>query len=184
MLCVVTPQTKESQDSQDFLFGYFLKRFGLTPPCHQKQHRRHTTSTSRLMPHRVDSVAQPRKMTRRKSSAGSISSSSQLSSPASPAASIVPGSTIPPPSAWNASVVQALELARESPEAGQDPTINKILNDAIRHIWHKIQTQPYSYVMTGVEFSVFNYFQHLFLDEDKADLARMARARYWDNAHA
>ena len=81
-------------------------------------------------------------------------------------------------------MVQALELARESPEAGQDPTINKILNDAIRHIWHKIQTQPYSYVMTGVEFSVFNYFQHLFLDEDKAGLARMARARYWDNAHA
>jgi hypothetical protein len=186
MLSVVTPQTQDSQDSQDFHLRYFqvLKRFGRTPHCHQNnKNRRHTTSTNHPMPHRVDSVEQPRKMTRRKSSAGSISS--QFSSPISPAASIIPGSSIPPPpSAWNASVVQALELARESPEAGQDPTIKGILDDAIRYIWHKIQAHPYSYVMTGVEFSVFNFYQHLFLDEDKAPLARMARARYWDNAHA
>jgi len=78
--------------------------------------------------------------------------------------------------------MRALEIVRESPDAYQDRTLKKILDDAIRLIWRKIQAKPDSYIMTADEFSVFNFFQHLFRDEDREPLARAARARYWDNA--
>lgn len=78
-------------------------------------------------------------------------------------------------------VSQALEIARESPAGATDTTVRKILDQAITHIWGKVQAQPDDYVMTRDEFSVFNYFQHRFAG-DKAAIA--ARARYWNNIKA
>lgn len=78
-------------------------------------------------------------------------------------------------------VSQALEIARESPAGASDPTVGKILDQAIAHIWSKIQAKPDDYVMTREEFSVFNYFQHRFTG-NKA--AAAARARFWDKTNA
>ncbi|KAK3182111.1 hypothetical protein K4F52_006676 [Lecanicillium sp. MT-2017a] len=78
-------------------------------------------------------------------------------------------------------VTQALEIARESPDGAQDPTVFKMLDQALAHIWSKVQAQPDDYVMTRDEFSVFNYFQHRFVG-DKTAIA--CRKRYWDNLKA
>lgn len=81
----------------------------------------------------------------------------------------------------DASVNQALEIARESYDGAQDPTVSKILENALSSIWGKVEASPDSYVMTRDEFSVFNYFQHRFINNTTA---RLARARYWDHASA
>ncbi|KAF5025202.1 hypothetical protein F66182_2668 [Fusarium sp. NRRL 66182] len=81
----------------------------------------------------------------------------------------------------DASVAQALEIARESPDGSSDPTISKILEAALARIWSKVQTHPDSYIMTRDEFAVFNFFQHRFTG-DKTAVS--ARKRYWDNTHA
>ncbi|KAF4972365.1 hypothetical protein FZEAL_9614 [Fusarium zealandicum] len=81
----------------------------------------------------------------------------------------------------DASVAQALEIARESPDGSSDPTISKILEAALSQIWSKVQAQPDSYVMTRDEFAVFNFFQHRFTGDKTAV---NARKRYWDNTRA
>lgn len=83
--------------------------------------------------------------------------------------------------AQDASVAQALEIARESPDGASDPTISKILESALSQIWAKVQAQPDSYVMSREEFAVFNFFQHRFAGDRTAV---SARRRYWDNARA
>ncbi|KAF5620985.1 peptide-N4-(n-acetyl-beta-glucosaminyl)asparagine amidase A [Fusarium sp. NRRL 52700] len=81
----------------------------------------------------------------------------------------------------DASVAQALEIARESPDGSSDPTISKILETALTRIWGKVEMHPDSYVMTRDEFAVFNFFQYRFGDNKNAV---KARKRYWDNTHA
>jgi hypothetical protein len=81
----------------------------------------------------------------------------------------------------DASVAQALEIARESPDGSSDPTISKILEAALKRTWEKVIDRPDSYVMTRDEFAVFNFFQHRFTGNKTAV---SARKRYWDNTHA
>ncbi|KAG6982934.1 hypothetical protein NW761_009701 [Fusarium oxysporum] len=81
----------------------------------------------------------------------------------------------------DASVAQALEIARESPDGSSDPTISKILEAALDRIWGKVKMHPDSYIMTRDEFAVFNFFQYRFLGNK---MAVSARKRYWDNTHA
>jgi hypothetical protein len=81
----------------------------------------------------------------------------------------------------DASVAQALEIARESPDGASDPTISRILERAITNIWAKVMARPDDYIMTRDEFSVFNFFQHRF---EGNEIAIAARARYWDNFSA
>ncbi|KAI1258650.1 hypothetical protein F5Y18DRAFT_412751 [Xylariaceae sp. FL1019] len=75
-------------------------------------------------------------------------------------------------------VIQALEIARESPDGAREPTISSILESALANIWSKVQAHPDSYIMSQDEFAVFNFFQHRFLD---SNLATAARKRFWDN---
>lgn len=78
-------------------------------------------------------------------------------------------------------VIQALEIARESPDGAADPTISNILEGALSHLWAKVQAAPDAYVMSKDEFSLFNFYQHRFVGDQ---MAVMARKRYWDNASA
>ncbi|KAF5593800.1 hypothetical protein FPCIR_5127 [Fusarium pseudocircinatum] len=84
----------------------------------------------------------------------------------------------------DSSVAQALEIARESPDGSSDPTIKKILENALTRIWSKVEMQPDSYVMTRDEFAVFNFFQDRFINSANTKKAVDARKRYWDNTHA
>lgn len=93
----------------------------------------------------------------------------------------VGGSPAPGKNSQDAAVAQALEIARESPDGASDPTVSKILENALSQIWGKVQSQPSSFVMTRDEFAVFNFFQHRFIG-DKDAIA--ARKRYWDNCRA
>ncbi|TDZ25950.1 hypothetical protein C8034_v003267 [Colletotrichum sidae] len=80
-----------------------------------------------------------------------------------------------------ASVAQALDAARDTPEGASDPYVSSILESAISQIWAKVAAQPDSYVLNRDEFAVFNYFQHRFTGNK---IAMAARKRYWDNARA
>lgn len=80
----------------------------------------------------------------------------------------------------DAAVTQALEIARESPDGAVDPTICGILNKALDEIMARARAAPDRYVMSRDEFSLFNYFQHRFVDEKK--LVVGLRKRYWDHA--
>jgi hypothetical protein len=91
------------------------------------------------------------------------------------------GAPVSTTTSQDAAVSQALEIARESPDGAQDPTVSQILEQALASIWAKVQAQPDSYVMTRDEFAVFNFFQHRFTGDKTAVLARK---RYWDNARA
>jgi hypothetical protein len=82
-------------------------------------------------------------------------------------------------SASNTSVTQALEIARDSEEGARDPVVSQILENALAHIWGKVQAQPTAYVMTRDEFAVFNYFQSRFTGNA---IAISARKRYWDHS--
>jgi hypothetical protein len=117
------------------------------------------------MPHRTQQPALVR----------TLSESTSSTARSSPAPSVVSSTSTTP---CDSSVVQALEIARESPDGGLDPTVSKILEGAISQIWELVQAQPESYVMSREEFSIFNFFQHRFVDND---VARLARKRYWDN---
>jgi hypothetical protein len=76
------------------------------------------------------------------------------------------------------SVTQALEIARDSEEGAQDPTVVTVLEAAMAAIWSKIEAQRNSYVLTRDEFAVLNYFQRHF---EGNEIASAAKKRYWDN---
>ncbi|TVY45016.1 Peptide-N4-(N-acetyl-beta-glucosaminyl)asparagine amidase A [Lachnellula occidentalis] len=59
-------------------------------------------------------------------------------------------------------VAEALEIARDSEDGAQDPTVRNLLETAIAEIWARIEARPTSYVMNREEFAVFNYYQNRF----------------------
>lgn len=76
---------------------------------------------------------------------------------------------------------QALDLARDSMEGANDPTVVEVLENALARLWSRIQARPNSYVMTRGEFAVFNYFQSRF---EGNELAISAKKRFWDHQQA
>ncbi|KAI0973952.1 hypothetical protein F4678DRAFT_392389 [Xylaria arbuscula] len=75
-------------------------------------------------------------------------------------------------------VIQALEVARDSPEAACHGTIRDLLESALSGIWDRILADESGYVMSRDEFAIFNYFQDRFRNNP---MAMTARKRYWDN---
>ncbi|KAG9254594.1 uncharacterized protein F5Z01DRAFT_636082 [Emericellopsis atlantica] len=136
-----------------------------SPAPHEVQHQHHSyqhkAQRTRSMPHRVYADTTLTRATSVASTASSATSNTSVSYASDP------------------SVVQALEIARESPDGASDPTIGKILDSALGQIWAKVLAAPNTYVMTREEFSVFNYFQHRFTNNVTAV---RARGRYWDHA--
>lgn len=84
------------------------------------------------------------------------------------------------PSQDDSRVAQALEIARESPDGEMDPTVSGILEAALNKAWSKVLAEP-DYVMRPGEYAVFNFFQHRFVGDERAVVARR---RYWDNTYA
>jgi len=74
-------------------------------------------------------------------------------------------------------MLDALELARQSDLAAEDPVVIHALEVAIDNIWSKIEASPRTYLMHPDEFGVFNYFQTRFKDNE---IAQAAVKRYWD----
>ncbi|TGJ80215.1 hypothetical protein E0Z10_g8532 [Xylaria hypoxylon] len=74
-------------------------------------------------------------------------------------------------------VIEALEIARDSPEAASHGPIRDLLELALGSIWDRILAND-RYVMTRDEFAIFNFFQSRFRN---SAIAIAARKRYWDN---
>src|SRR2546421_5761255 len=75
-------------------------------------------------------------------------------------------------------IIQALEIARESEEGARNPSIRSILERAITNIWERLQAQPNTYILLKEEFAVFNYYRESF---GTSPLAQAAVKRFWDN---
>ncbi|KAI1112293.1 hypothetical protein F5Y14DRAFT_422204 [Nemania sp. NC0429] len=84
---------------------------------------------------------------------------------------------VPAPPMGN-DVIQALEIARESPEAASHGTIRDMLESALADIWARVLADEFGYVMSRDEFAIFNFFQDRFRNNP---IAMRARKRYWDN---
>ncbi|KAI1207374.1 uncharacterized protein F4807DRAFT_435561 [Annulohypoxylon truncatum] len=78
-------------------------------------------------------------------------------------------------------VPEILNAMREGPEALCQPELNKVLEQALRDVWNKILDNPQTYIMTRDEFALFNFFQHLELNEEVKLIAQGARYNYWKN---
>jgi hypothetical protein len=70
-------------------------------------------------------------------------------------------------------VTQAITKAQDLQTLSAEET--RILNQAFTVIWNRIRTQ-HNYVMTELEFKVFNYFQSRW---EGSSLAQQAVARHW-----
>ncbi|KAI9712545.1 MAG: hypothetical protein M1812_006854 [Candelaria pacifica] len=81
-------------------------------------------------------------------------------------------------SADTLTVPRALEIARNSEDAGVDPTVTAILERAISEIWQRLIAHPESYVLSKEEFAVFNYFRNRF---HGSEIAQRAVERFWNN---
>ncbi|KAK5628702.1 hypothetical protein RRF57_004417 [Xylaria bambusicola] len=75
-------------------------------------------------------------------------------------------------------VLQALEVARDNPEAAGHGAIRDLLESTLASIWNKILADKSRYVMSRDEFAIFNFFQDRFRNNP---IAMTARKRYWDN---
>jgi hypothetical protein len=75
------------------------------------------------------------------------------------------------------SMAKVLEIARDI-DGALLLFIRNVLESSVTRIWRKIQAQPYSYIMTRNEFTVFNFFQCCFQGQDHATIAKK---RYWDH---
>ncbi|KAI0514595.1 hypothetical protein F5B22DRAFT_234684 [Xylaria bambusicola] len=75
-------------------------------------------------------------------------------------------------------VLQALEVARDSPEAAGHGAIGDLLESTLASIWNKILADESKYIMSRDEFAIFNFFQDRFRNNP---IAMTARKRYWDN---
>lgn len=118
------------------------------------------------------------------SSAPRRASQQAASAPCSPRQSYSPVAVSPPADYNNLDpnkVAEALEAARDSPDAARDPVVSGILESALSQIWERVLASPDSYTMSTGEFAVFNFYQHRFLGNK---IAVAARRRYWDNTYA
>lgn len=75
---------------------------------------------------------------------------------------------------------QAINIAQNSQSDQLDPQVVRILEEALQRIWRSILAQPNSYVMTELEFSVFNRYRSR--PQFGNEVAQKAVSRYW-NSH-
>jgi hypothetical protein len=73
-------------------------------------------------------------------------------------------------------IIQALDFARDNQDALDDPAIVWFLEVYLCSVWNRIQQDPNNYIMTHDEFSLFNFHQNRFVDNE---VAKQARARFW-----
>ncbi|OAP59547.1 hypothetical protein AYL99_06845 [Fonsecaea erecta] len=79
-------------------------------------------------------------------------------------------------------VRQALQMAQNSSTGELDPQMLEILENYLGEVWNRIQADPDTYVMDGLEFPVFNLFRAR--SEFQNETARKAVSRYWDSQRA
>jgi len=80
------------------------------------------------------------------------------------------------------SLRSALQIAQNSQTEHIDPRITQILEDALAKIWRNVQAQPNSYIMSELEFAVFNRYRSR--PEFQNETARKAVSRYWNSRSA
>ncbi|EXJ70616.1 uncharacterized protein A1O5_06687 [Cladophialophora psammophila CBS 110553] len=79
-------------------------------------------------------------------------------------------------------VRQALQIAQNSQTGVIDPQILQILENYLSRTWSRIQAEPDTYIMDGLEFAVFNHFRAR--SEFQNETARKAVSRYWNSRTA
>ena len=75
-------------------------------------------------------------------------------------------------------LAKALEIIQNNEDGQHSVAVNAVLERAAGEIWHRIQGQPNTYVMTKDEFTIFNRYRARFSNRG---LAEQAVARFWNN---
>lgn len=73
---------------------------------------------------------------------------------------------------------RALEAARITEYNDLDASSRQLLEKALDEIWVRLRAQPTTYILSKVEFAVFNFYQDRWRD---SDLAVAAKRRFWDS---
>lgn len=87
---------------------------------------------------------------------------------------------MPAASKDQAAIRQALERARNCEDGTVDAQTTTVLEAAIAELWHRIQGEPDTYVLSPDEFALFNYFLERYRG---STVAQRAVARFWNNYH-
>jgi phosphate uptake regulator len=72
---------------------------------------------------------------------------------------------------------EALDAVRDSDSP--DSRHVRIVEDELKRVWRRISDKPNSYVMSDLEFAIFNH--HRNRDEYRNSTAQKAVERYWAN---
>ncbi|KAI9802398.1 MAG: hypothetical protein M1825_002780 [Sarcosagium campestre] len=75
-------------------------------------------------------------------------------------------------------VRRALEILRNSENGSADPAAKELAEAALAEVWGRIRNQPDSYVLTSVEFAVFNFYRETYRYDA---VAQAAIQRFWDS---
>lgn len=76
---------------------------------------------------------------------------------------------------------QALHIAQNSQSEEIDPRVLAVLEAGLKRIWRDVLARPNTYVMTKLEFGVFNRYRAR--PEYQNETARKAVSRYWDSGN-
>ena len=80
------------------------------------------------------------------------------------------------------SVQNAIQVAQNSTTGQIDPQSRQILETYLNRVWARIQAEPNTYVMTALEFAVFNRYRAR--PRYQNSTAQKAVQRYWNNHSA
>jgi hypothetical protein len=73
------------------------------------------------------------------------------------------------------SIKNALEIARNS-DGPLDPALSNYLENELRVLWGRLNSQPDTYVFSNDEFSLYNYFRQRL---NNTEVGQRAVARFW-----
>ncbi|KAI9856645.1 MAG: hypothetical protein M1824_005342 [Vezdaea acicularis] len=78
--------------------------------------------------------------------------------------------------AANITIQNALDIVRSCNGEQVDPAVTALLNQFVAEIWQRIGPEPSSYILTQLEFAVFNFYQDRFREYPAY---RAAIGRFW-----
>lgn len=81
----------------------------------------------------------------------------------------------------SSALFQTLELVRNSEEGQAPASAVAMLERVIGELWQRILALPDSYLMSGDEFAVFNYYRARFSQGADEAIAKKATDRFWHN---
>ena len=79
------------------------------------------------------------------------------------------------------SVAHSLEIVRNSEPGQAPPNALGVIERAMAELWQRVLANENAYVMSDIEFAVFNFFRSRYQSGRNKLVGQKATARYWDS---